>query len=104
METIAGVSSLCRACRYDQYNQKRSGERKTDDPVSKIKKALERAEGCRFFFKHTLFDKEGKEDPLWGVRICSFVVTHGCGHKERKYGICFDWSDGIFCKDWKEKE
>ena len=105
MEERIEVLDLCQACQRKKKEEetKQVEGRKKDDPWEKINKALRRAEGCRFFCHHTLFDTNGKEDSLMGVRTCSLVVKYRCGHEEPKHSLCMDWFDGKFCSDWKEK-
>lgn len=97
---------LCSDCQKKKIEEgtKQDREENKEDPMKKRRDALRRAEKCRFFHHHGLFDTDGKEDSLTGKRTCSLTIKHGCGHEVPKYTLCMDWFDGKLCGDWEEAE
>lgn len=100
------VFNLCPECqrKKKEEEQEQPKEGKKEDKFEAVKKALRRAEGCRFFKQHTLFDAHGQPDPLIGKRTCSLTVKARCGHEVPKHNLCMDWIEGKSCKDWETTE
>lgn len=98
---------LCPDCerrKKEEESARIKQEGKKDDRFEAIRRALNKAEKCRHFCHHTLFDANAKEDPLMGSRTCSLLWKAKCGHEVLKHGLCMDWIDGKDCPDWEERE
>ena len=108
MPEKAGIPDLCLDCQRKKSEAGRgySGKEDKSDFWARVSEALRKAERCRYFCHHTLFDAEGGEEEasLVGTRTCSFTVRAGCDHEVLKYGQCWDWRDGKICSDWRAKE
>lgn len=106
MPERTGIPDLCPDCQL-RKSEKAAVATKEDknDFWARVSEALRKAEQCRYFYHHTLFDAEGREEEasLVGTRTCSFAIRAGCGHELLKYGQCWDWRDGRVCPDWQAK-
>jgi len=100
------MPELCPKCQQAKEEEEKSKRTQTvkNDPMGRKRLALERAEKCRFFCHHTIYDKDGQLDSLTGERTCSLSIKARCGHELPKHNLCFDWFDGKDCPDWAPKE
>lgn len=100
------MSELCPKCRLTEEKKEKSklAPAENKDSLKKRKLALAKVEQCKYFYHHSLYNKDGQPDSLAGQRICSLAVKAKCGHEVMKYNLCFDWFEGKDCPDWAMKE